>query len=499
MRRRDASALLAAALAAPALAAAAPSPGAAPLPPAPAASADAMRRLGARLRALPADGLDPAGYGVASAAEEAADPAALARQGFAAQAVLADLLQGGVRELPGRPDIRRDPVAISPWLEELAASPDPAAVIERAALATPGHGALRLALREAQVRVASGPFPVVPNTGTIEPGLSDPARIPALRARLAAEAPDYAVAGGASYDAPLVAAVRRWQAANGLEPDGRLGRVSLAILNRPPEARVAQIRAAMDMRRAAAEPGPGLRLEVNVPEYRLVASEGGREVLAMNVIVGRPDRATPMLRVNMTALRFNPPWGVPLRNMREDMLPRLRRDPLALQARGFRIYRHIDGALTEIDPTTVNWAAVNPDRFPFIIRQDPGDLNALGRIMFVMPNRDDIFMHDTPDRHLFRHADRAFSSGCIRLERPRDLMALLLEGTPGWNVERAEAAIASGQTSGIMVRRPIPTLLAYRTVRVEGDRVAIRPDLYRLDEAYARALDRRGAVLARAS
>jgi murein L,D-transpeptidase YcbB/YkuD len=371
-------------------------------------------------------------------------------------------------------------------------------VIERAALATPGHAALRVALREAQARQAAGPFPVVPNSGTIEPGLADPVRIPALRARLAAEGPEYSVPGGASYDARLVAAVRRWQAANGLEADGRLGRVSLAILNRPPEARVAQLRAAMDMRRAAAEPGPGLRIEVNIPDYRLVASEAGREVLAMNVIVGRPDRATPILRVNMTALRFNPPWGVPLRNMREDLLPRLRRDPLALQARGFRIYRHIDGVLTEIDPTTVDWRAVHPDRFPFVIRQDPGDLNALGRIMFVMPNRDDIFMHDTPDRHLFRHADRAFSSGCIRLERPRELMALLLEGTPGWNVERAEAAIASGQTSGVMVRRPVRTLLAYRTVRVEGERVTIRPDLYRLDEAYARAMDRRGAVVAAA-
>jgi murein L,D-transpeptidase YcbB/YkuD len=499
MRRRDALAFAAALTATPAARAGAAT-SAAIDPPAGPPSADpaALRRLAARLRALGADGLDPEAYGVPSLALEAADPLlAAAETWHAAQRALADLLLGVLREPPGRPDIRRDPIPLAPWLETLAAAPEPAEWIERAALATPDHAALRAELLRARARMATGPWPQVPNTGTIEPGLTDPARIPALRARLAAEDPAYAQPGGATYDSPLVEAVRRWQAANGLEPDGRLGRVSLAILNRPPEARVAQLRAAMDMRRAAAAPGAALTIEVNIPAYRLVAQQDGREVLGMNVIVGRPDRATPMLRVTMTALQFNPPWGVPMRNAREDLLPRLRRDPTALQARGFRIFRHIDGQLTEIDPTTVDWRAVHPDRFPFIIRQDAGERNALGLIKFVMPNRDDIFMHDTPDRHLFRHADRAFSSGCIRLERPRDLMALLLDGTPGWDVARAERAIASGVTSSISVRRPIPVTLAYRTVSVLGGSVTVRPDLYRLDEAYARAMDRRRDLLAR--
>jgi murein L,D-transpeptidase YcbB/YkuD len=132
---------------------------------------------------------------------------------------------------------------------------------------------------------------------------------------------------------------------------------------------------------------------------------------------------------------------------------------------------------------------VNPERFPYVIRQDAGEANALGRIKFVIPNSEDIFMHDTPDRHLFRRADRAFSSGCIRLERPMELLDIALEGTAGWDRGRVDRVLASRQTSAITVARSIPVRLHYTTVTVEGAEVRLRPDLYGLDEAYARALD----------
>jgi murein L,D-transpeptidase YcbB/YkuD len=316
--------------------------------------------------------------------------------------------------------------------------------------------------------------------------------MPALRARLAAEDAALAAAPdlGALYDPALEAAVRRWQAANGVEVDGRVGRISLGLLNRPATERVNQIRVALDMRRAAAAEPAGRRIEVNIPSYHLSVLEEGREVLGMAVVVGRPDRQTPMLRVRMTAIQFNPPWGVPERNAREDLLPRFRRDPQAMMERGFRLFQVVAGERVEVDPRAVDWRQVNRERFPFYVRQDSGDTNALGRIKFVMPNNDAIFMHDTPDRHLFRRPDRAFSSGCIRLERPAELMAMLLDGTPGWDVARAERAIASRTTGGVTLRHSLPVLLRYATVSVEaGGAVRVRPDIYRLDAAYARALD----------
>ena len=316
-------------------------------------------------------------------------------------------------------------------------------------------------------------------------------RVPALRARLAAEDAELAAApdAGALYDPVLEAAARRWQAANGLEVDGRVGRISLGLLNRPPSDRVEQLRVALDMRRGAAAEPAGRRIEVNIPAYQFSMLEGGREILGMAVIVGRRDRQTPLLRVRMTAIQFNPPWGVPERNAREDLLPRFRRDPQAMVERGFRLYQVVAGERVEVDPRTVDWSQVRSDRFPYYVRQDSGDANALGRIKFIMPNSDDIFMHDTPDRHLFRRPDRAFSSGCIRLERPNELLALLLAGVPGWDMARAQRAIDSRVTSGVVLREAVPVQLRYRTVTTEAGQLRIRPDIYGLDAAYARAMD----------
>jgi murein L,D-transpeptidase YcbB/YkuD len=463
-------------------------------PAAMAADNASTQRLADRLGRLDEDGLDLRHYAIPDPALAGSNPDAYrAALQQSASAALNDLLLGRVQEVRGRVDLRRDPasVHVDRWQAELVAAADPASVIDRAALLPPGAARLKAELGRARILARRG-WAAIPGDATIEPGNTDAVRVPALRARLAAEDSMLAAApdGGAFYDAALEAAVRRWQEANGLEVDGRVGRISIALLNRPASARVDQLRVALDMRRAAANEGSERRIEVNVPAYRLSVLEGGREILGMAVIVGRRDRATPMLRVRMTAIQFNPPWGVPERNAREDLLPRLRRDPQSVVDRGFRIFQFADGERVEVDPRTVDWSQYNAQRFPFVIRQDAGDANALGRIKFIMPNSDDIFMHDTPDRHLFRRPDRAFSSGCIRLERPMDFMAMLLEGTPGWNVERAQRAVQSRVTSTMQVARSLPVLLRYRTVTVEeGGHVRVRPDIYGLDAIYARALD----------
>jgi murein L,D-transpeptidase YcbB/YkuD len=461
--------------------------------PAPSPLATPLDRLLDRLARLDEDGLDPRLYHIPLASTAATDPAgyriALHR---ATEAVLADLLLGRVRDLPGRPDLRRDAAAIriEAWMAELGSTPEPAALLDRAALLPQGAAALKAELARQRAMLRDARVSPIPTDMTIDPGMVDATRVPPLRERLAVEDAALAAApdGGARYDAALEAAVRRWQQANGLEVDGRVGRISLGLLNRPLSARVDQLRVALDMRRARMDEGAERRIDVNIPEYRLVVREAGRELLSMAVIVGSPARATPILRVRMTAIQFNPPWGVPERNAREDLLPRFRRDPDAMAARGFRVFTVIGGERVELDPRTIDWHSLSRDRFPYVIRQDAGDANALGRIKFIMPNGDDIFMHDTPDRHLFRRPDRAFSSGCIRLDRPNDLMALLLQDQPGWDVARAERAIAARSTSVVSLRRGLPALLRYDTVAVESGRVRIRPDVYGLDGAYARAM-----------
>jgi len=468
-----------------------PAPGAAEA----AQVSQALFRLADRLRRLEEDGLDPRHYAIPADQQAESDPAgwqsALWR---ATEAALADLLHGRVKELADRPDVRRDTASIplAPWLAELAAAPEPAVVVDRAALLPAHAAALKRALAAARARAAAGPWPTIPagTPETLEPGAFDAARVPALRARLAVTDPAVAQGrgGGNTYDDALVAAVKRFQAAEGLEPDGRIGRNTLLALNRQPEAAVRQLRAALDQRRAAPATPNERHIEVNVPHQRLVMAERGQTLLEMAVIVGKPARATPMLRVRLTAVQFNPQWGVPERNAREDLLPRFRRDPRAMMEKGFRVYGFADGQRVEIDPTTIDWSRINPQRFPYVIRQDAGDTNALGRIKFVMPNTEDIYMHDTPDRHLFRRPDRAFSSGCIRVERPMELLEAVLQGTQGWDRARAERVLDSRATASIAVRA-IPVRLHYTTAVVEGGQVKLRADLYGLDEAYVRAMD----------
>jgi murein L,D-transpeptidase YcbB/YkuD len=458
------------------------------------ATEGALARLAARLRRLEEDGLDPAAYGIPPETLAAGDPAAYAAElRRAASAALADLLHGRVKDLPGRADLRRDiaSLPLAAWQADLFAAPEPASVISRAALLPPEAAALKAALARARAVVAAGGWPVITGNlaSTLEPGTHDAERVPQLRARLAATDPGVPRHGDTLYDEALVAAMKRFQVADGLEPDGRIGRLSWAALNRPADAVVRQLRVALDMRRAAAPPPAERRIEVNIPHQRLQVIEAGRVLLDMAVIVGKPARATPMLRVRLTSIQFNPPWGVPERNAREDLLPRFRRDPRAMMEKGFRLFGTVDGQRVEIDPTTVDWQSVNPARFPYFVRQDAGDANALGRIKFVIPNSEDIFMHDTPDRHLFRRPDRAFSSGCIRLEKPMELLDFALEGTAGWDRARAQRAIEARSTSAVAVRNTLPVRLHYTTAVVEGGHVTLRPDIYGLDAAYARALD----------
>lgn len=458
-----------------------------------AASPEAMGRLAQRLARVDEDGLDPRWYEVAPGMGDAA----VAR---AAGLVLADLVQGRAVLPASRADLRRDVAAypLQPWLQRLSESAEPALLIDRASLAHAEAPALKAALARARAMPGSAPVPAA--GGTIEPGVVDPLRVPVLRARLVVSDPVLAAApgDGETYDEVLQAAVRRFQAAAGLEADGRIGAATIAALNRSPEAVARQLRVALDMRRGMAAAPTERRVEVNVPDYRLVVVEGARRLLDMAVVVGRPSRATPMMVSRLTVVQFNPPWGVPQRLAREDLLPRLRRDPAAVQARGFRIYTTVDGERVEVDPMAVDWRSVQADRFPYVIRQDSGDGNALGRLKFIMPNGDDIYLHDTPDRAYFRRPDRAQSSGCIRLERPMDFLHLVTEGT----LERSasERMLASRATSVTPLRRALPVRLFYATVTVEGTEARVRQDIYGLDEAYARSMEGRGsrsAVIAR--
>jgi murein L,D-transpeptidase YcbB/YkuD len=209
----------------------------------------------------------------------------------------------------------------------------------------------------------------------------------------------------------------------------------------------------------------------------------------MKVVVGRPYRRTPVFSDEISYLELNPTWTVPPTILREDILPKLRADPGYLAANNMTLYYGWNSEAKPIDPASVDWSQVAPRNIPYRIVQAPGPQNALGRIKFMFPNKYQVYLHDTPSRELFARTTRAFSSGCIRVEKPVELANFLLSPGSGWDAGRIQEAVESAQTARVSLERPVPVHLTYATVWIgEGGSIHFRDDVYGRDLALADAL-----------
>jgi len=330
-----------------------------------------------------------------------------------------------------------------------------------------------------------GGWPTLPAEVTkLAPGASGP-DVAMLRERLAITddlPPQHA--GGDVFDANLTAAIRRFQTRHGLEETGTVGQRTLAALNVPVTRRLRQLAASLD-RLANMDFTFGERyVVVNIPAAVAEAIENGRVVRRHAAIVGKPDRPSPTLTTHLTAVNLNPTWTVPLSIVKKDIRAKMRRDPGYVARMHMRV---LDGSGREIDPGSVNWQS---DGSPnFTIRQDSGTWNALGAVRFDMPNPHSVYLHDTNNRSLFGGDYRFQSSGCARIENPRDLAVWVLQGQGDWNRAKIDAAIATDQRQDIRLTRKVPVAWVYLTGWVTRDgNVHFRDDIYNHDSAPSRAL-----------
>jgi len=323
-----------------------------------------------------------------------------------------------------------------------------------------------------------GGWPTVPANAKLAPGGSAP-EVAVLRERLVISddlAPEHI--RGETYDANVAAAVRRFQARHGLEETGTIGPKTLAALNVPVGKRVRQLAASLD-RLSAMDFQFGQRyVVVNLPAAFAEAVVGDKVVRRHVVQVGRPDRPSPTLTTYITTVNLNPTWTVPLGILKKDVIPKMRKDPGYAERMHMRV---LDGAGNEVDPRSVDW---NSERAPnFTIRQDSGTWNALGSVRIDMPNPHSVYMHDTNHKEFFSADYRFQSSGCTRVENPRDLAAWVLEETPGWSRREIDAAIARGQKVDVRVARKIPVAWVYLTGWATRDgAIHFRDDMYGHDE-----------------
>lgn len=375
-------------------------------------------------------------------------------------------------------------------LDTALANGDPVGVFAELEPAYPNYARLRDALAELrQIDPASEP-PRVASGFALRLGDEDP-RVPSIRRRLrfTGDLPEGASLDDTRFDGLVDAGLLSFQARHGLEADGIFGRGTRAMLNRSPADLVAQVEVNMERYRWLPRAPESRHLRVNIADFRLELVEENEVVMAMDVIVGEPFRQTPVFSGNMTYLVFSPSWHLPPTIAREDILPRLKRDANALAEDGIRVLQGWGENEREIDPTSVDWRRVSSRNLPYHFRQDPGPNNALGRVKFMFPNRFSVYLHDTPARQLFDRAQRDFSSGCIRVERPADLATHLLLEDPAWTPQRVAEAMASGTEQTVTLPRALPVHLYYLTAWVdENGELQARQDIYERDARLREAL-----------
>ncbi|WPZ33542.1 L,D-transpeptidase family protein [Thalassobaculum sp. OXR-137] len=418
-------------------------------------------------------------------------PDALDREvGRALLRYLTDLQAGRIAPKKADPDLyvfRREVDGLA-LLEAVHAAPETAKAMADLAPGNPIYRRLRRLLLDYRALAKAGGWPAVPEGPTLKPGMTDP-RVSAVRHRLAATA-DLTPVPGASdlYDPALESAVRQFQRRHGLDSDGAVGAKTVAAMNVPVENRIRQIVLNMERFRWMPDDFGDDHVFVNMAGFELDYVVGGVSRLTMRVIIGRPYRETPIFSDRIRYLEFNPTWSVPAKIAAEDLLPKIKKDPSYLTSGGYELYAGYQNDAPRIDPATVNWSSIPKGRFPYRLRQAPGEKNALGQVKFMFPNQFDVYLHDTPARDLFAKSVRNFSSGCIRLQKPITLSEVML-AADGQDPAQVRKILDSKKTTRVNLKTPVAVHLTYLTAWIgEGGTAEFRDDIYGRDPLLAKAL-----------
>ena len=370
-------------------------------------------------------------------------------------------------------------------LERLLERDDLEQALDELRPSVPFYHHLRRALPRYETVVAAGGWLPVSAGERLEQGVRSP-RVLEVRRRLVAEGDpvESALVADAPdpdlFDASLARAVEHFQERHGIDADGAVGAETVEAMNVAAEDRLLAVLLNLDRWRWLPRQLGQRYLLVNVAGFEMAVMEASEPVLRMNVVVGKEGWNTPVFQDTLEHIVVNPFWNVPPSIIKRDLIPAMQRDPGYLARNGFEIVRGGGG-----------------DSYQGLaIRQRPGRNNSLGEVKFLFPNAMNVYLHDTPAKHLFKKSRRAFSSGCIRVEKPRELAEYLLRTATSQPPGTYERLRATGREQWVALNEKIPVYILYFTAWADPQgSVAFYSDVYRRD----RALDEMARGLLRPS
>jgi murein L,D-transpeptidase YcbB/YkuD len=355
--------------------------------------------------------------------------------------------------------------------------------------ASPRYDRMKQALAKYRRIAAAGGWPDIPEGPALKPGMADP-RLPVIRQYLeiTGDLAADAAATGDTYDPATVEAVKAFQARHGLMTDGVIGGTTLTEMKAPIDRRIKQLEVNMERRRWMNRDPGELHVFVNLADQYLKVMRGEKTIHTALLVVGKPYTRTPTFSDNMTYVVINPYWNVPSSIANKEYLPKLKQDAGYLKRQNIRVFAGFGDDAREIDPYSVNWSSMS--RIPYSLRQDSGKSNALGHIKFMFPNKYNVYLHDTPAKALFAKDLRVYSHGCMRVQNPVELGAVLL-GEQGWTREKIQAQIDSGKQKIVTLKQPVPVHITYLTAWVDKDgTVNFRRDVYKRDDRLMESMYR---------
>jgi murein L,D-transpeptidase YcbB/YkuD len=334
----------------------------------------------------------------------------------------------------------------------------------------------------------NGGWPKIPSVDKLEKGDKDE-RIAIIRKYLEInnDLVSTKVDNDSLFDNVLELAVKKFQERHNLTVDGVIGKGTLEQMNVPVEDRIEQIRINLERARWVLHNPEDDFLMVNIAGFKVRRIKNKQEIFSSRVIVGKYHKSTPIFKDTMQYIILNPTWTLPYSIATSETLPKLKKD------RGYLAAKHMiimDRSGKVLNPKKINFHKYSAGNFPFIVRQEAGPWNSLGQVKFIFPNKNSIYLHDTPARNLFNMQDRAFSHGCIRTEDKWGLLMSLMDDPKVWNMDKINEILASGETTRIDLPKPLPIYLLYWTTGVDRQgNIYFIKDVYKRDPAVLKALN----------